>query len=442
MTKRKILFANIPDDGHFNPLTGLAAHLKSIGHDVRWYAQQIYKERIIKLGIPHYPHRKALQVNQQNLDTVLSGRTTIKNQVRKLNYDMQHFFILRAPEFYEDILEISYSFDFDLLICNTSFTAIPFIKDKMKKPVLSVGVIPLTATSKDLPPYGLGMTPSTSFVGKKKQSFLRFLATEVLFRPSGKVMTKMFEEHGLYGKKSLFDQAIEDSTLVLQSGTPGFDYERSDMPKNVRFIGPLLPHSQQKRSGYKLSKNVKDFDKVVLVTQGTVERNPEKIIVPVLEAFRNTNTLVIATTGGSQTKDLQVRYPDNNFLIEDFIPFNDVMPLVDVYVTNGGYGGVLLGIQNRLPMVVGGVHEGKSEICARVGYFKLGVNLKTETPTADKIRSAVEQVAANKEYKSNVEKLAAEFAGYNPNQLVEKYVNEIFGEGQILIHKAQLPYVA
>jgi UDP:flavonoid glycosyltransferase YjiC (YdhE family) len=48
------------------------------------------------------------------------------------------------------------------------------------------------------------------------------------------------------------------------------------------------------------------------------------------------------------------------------------MPYADVYVTNGGYGGTLLSIQNQLPMVVAGVHEGKNEINARVGYFQTG----------------------------------------------------------------------
>ncbi len=32
----KILFATMPFDGHFNPLTGIAVHLKESGHDVRW----------------------------------------------------------------------------------------------------------------------------------------------------------------------------------------------------------------------------------------------------------------------------------------------------------------------------------------------------------------------------------------------------------------------
>jgi UDP:flavonoid glycosyltransferase YjiC (YdhE family) len=37
MQPKKILFASIPYDGHFNPLTGLAVYLKSKGHDVRWF---------------------------------------------------------------------------------------------------------------------------------------------------------------------------------------------------------------------------------------------------------------------------------------------------------------------------------------------------------------------------------------------------------------------
>src|SRR5215213_5378130 len=47
----KILFANFPADGHFNPLTGLAAHLKKIGCDVRWYTSDRYQAKIERLGI-------------------------------------------------------------------------------------------------------------------------------------------------------------------------------------------------------------------------------------------------------------------------------------------------------------------------------------------------------------------------------------------------------
>ena len=49
---KRILFANVPADGHFNPLTGLAVHLKNCGYDVRWYSSSMYKHKIEKMDIP------------------------------------------------------------------------------------------------------------------------------------------------------------------------------------------------------------------------------------------------------------------------------------------------------------------------------------------------------------------------------------------------------
>ena len=114
-----------------------------------------------------------------------------------------------------------------------------------------------------------------------------------------------------------------------------------------------------------------------------------------------------------------------------FIPFNDIMPYADVYITNGGYGGVMLGIQNNLPMVVAGVHEGKNEICARVGYFKLGVNLKTEKPTPEQILNGVDEVTQNIIYKTNINKLAREFAQYKPEAILDGYMAKLFGRTQV-----------
>ncbi len=106
------------------------------------------------------------------------------------------------------------------------------------------------------------------------------------------------------------------------------------------------------------------------------------------------------------------------------------MPYAHAYITNGGYGGVMLGIENELPLVVAGVHEGKNEICARVGYFNLGINLKTERPSPAQLRQAVEKLTGNAMYKNNVKKLSQEFARYKPNELVAQYVSEVLDPAQ------------
>jgi UDP:flavonoid glycosyltransferase YjiC (YdhE family) len=247
-------------------------------------------------------------------------------------------------------------------------------------------------------------------------------------------MRQVFGEYGIETKaESVFDLAVEKSNLVLQTGSPGFEYKRSDLDPKYKFVGALLPHSA-KRTGVRwTSDKLSQYKKVVLVTQGTVEGDVNKIIAPTLEAFKDTDVLVIATTGGSGTEELRQRFTADNLIIEDFIPFDEVMPAADVYITNGGMGGVMLSIQNNLPMVVAGVHEGKNEINARIGYFRLGINLKTEMPRPIQIRAAVDEVLKNPSYRKNVKKLSREMASYHPGKLCEQHIIELLPSRRRLV---------
>jgi UDP:flavonoid glycosyltransferase YjiC (YdhE family) len=426
MTRLKIIFACIPSDGHFNPLTRLAVHLKSAGHDVRWYTQNLYEQKIKSLDIPYYPFRKALQLNHQNLNTVFPQRLKYKSQLTRLNFDLENLFVRRGPEFYYDLRDIHNDFPFDVMIADVAFTGIPFVREKMRKPVLAIGIVPLIESSKDLPPYGLGLTPSKSAWGRAKQKALRWLADKVLFGKVNRLFQNILRQHAIVPTyTNVFDTMIRKSILLLQNGTPGFEYVRSDLGENIRFLGPLLPYREKTEEKPFVFSQPMAGKKVIVVTQGTVEKDVEKLIVPALEAFKDSDYLVFVTTGNSQTQELRKRYPQPHFTIEDFIPFAEIMPYADAYITNGGYGGVLLGIQHGLPMVVAGIHEGKNEINARVRYFRLGIDLKTEMPSPEQIYKTTLEILENPEYKRNVEALCKEFKNYDPEKLCERYVYEV-----------------
>jgi len=424
--KMKILFANFPGDGHFNPLTGLAAHLKRQGHDVRWYTSKIYAGKLRQLEIAHFPFQVAMDTNAGELEEIFPERYKKRSQIARLKFDIINAFILRGPEYYADIQEIHKTFAFDLLVADCAFSGIPFIKHLLKVPVVAIGVLPLTETSRDLPPPGLGMTPASSFIGKMGQSLLRGIARRVIFGEPNRVMYQLLDQYKIpHQRESLFDMIIHKSDLLLQIGTPGFEYYRSDLGENIRFVGALLPHDGGKERPRWFDERLREYKKVMLVTQGTVEKDVTKLLTPTLEAFKGTDVLVVVTTGGSGTKQLREAYPQKNIIIEDFIPFSDVMPYTGVYVTNGGYGGTMLGIMNKLPMVVAGVHEGKNEICARVGYFKLGINLGMERPTPLQVRQAVEKVFADNVYRTNVRELAREFSKYDAYERCGRYISSV-----------------
>ena len=429
MESKRILFANIPADGHFNPMTGIALELKAQGHDVRWYTSKMFEQKLKKLGIIHYPFKKAVEVNQFNINEVFPQRKKLKAGVPQLKFDLKHFFIYRAAEYFEDISEIKKEFPFDVLVCDAAFTGGKLVKDKLNVRIASVGIIPVMSTSKDLPPYGLGLTPDHGFIGSLKNALLRFVAKNILFKESTAAYNKVLEQYGLTPEKVIiFDIPALRSDVFLQSGTPGFEYERTDMPVKLKFVGPLYGHKNAKQSqlDYPWKDKLNRYKKKILISQGTFEPDHSKLIIPALEGLRNDDDhLLIVATGYHHTEQLRNNYQQDNIIIEDFIDFDLIMPQTDVYITNGGYGGTLLAIGHALPMVAAGINEGKNEICARIGYFKLGMNLKTEKPTAEKIKNAVKEIFSNPAYKQNVGKLRDEFRSYDSNKLSAEWILSI-----------------
>ncbi len=437
---KRILFVTVPADGHFNPLTGLAKHLQNQGYDVRWYTQDFYKAKLERLQIPFYPYVHAPQLNQINFENFYTERENQKSQVNKFRFDLEHIFIRPVTACMQDLEAIYKEFPFQMVIADIMVFSIPLIKQVFNVPVVSVGIIPLMESSSDLPPGGMGLTPANSFGGKLKHAFLRFASDAFIFKKQYKLYKKILASYGVNSTAgNIFDTLYKSSDLVLQSGTPGFEYNRKDLGSNIHFVGSLLPYTSGSFANW-YDERLTQFKKIVLVTQGTVEKDVTKIIIPTLEAFKDDkDTLVVCTTGGSQTQQLQKQYAQQNVIIEDFIPFDDVMPFASVYVTNGGYGGVMLGIKHQLPLVVAGVHEGKNEICARVGYFNYGINLKTEVPGKMQLRTAVLEVINNKTYKRNVTRLANEFSQYKTADRCEQLIGDLLEPAFITkLKKAQL----
>ena len=416
MQSKKILFANVPADGHFNPLTGIAMHLKEEGHDVRWYASKMFSDKLEKLKIHHYPFKKALEVNQFNINDVFPQRKKMKAGVRQLKFDIKNFFVDRGPEYFEDISEIKKEFLFDVFICDAAFTGGQLVKNKLNVPSVGVGISPVMSTSKDLPPYGLGLTPGHSFFDGLRQKILRFIAKNFLFKESMAAYNNILNRFGLPGEHvTIFDIPALRSDVFIQSGTPGFEYERSDMPEKLKFVGPLHAYKSpvKKEINYPWKDKLSKYKKNILISQGTFEPDHSKLIIPSLEALKNEDCLLIVVTGHHHTDELRKIYQGEKIIIEDFIDFDFIMPQTDLYITNGGYGGTLLAIEHALPMVAAGINEGKNEICARIGYFRLGIDLKTERPGAAQIKQAYNKVLADPLYKQAVENLRDEFRSYD-----------------------------
>jgi len=86
--------------------------------------------------------------------------------------------------------------------------------------------------------------------------------------------------------------------------------------------------------------------------------------------------------------------------VAGYLPYDDLLPRTDVYVTNDGYGGAQYALRHGLPIVATGAKEDKPEVGARVAWSGTGLRLRTERPTPKallrepRFRKASRQIAA------------------------------------------------
>jgi len=71
-----------------------------------------------------------------------------------------------------------------------------------------------------------------------------------------------------------------------------------------------------------------------------------------------------------------------------------------------------------------GKSEGKNDVAARIGYNRLGVDLRTERPRPARIREAVRQVLADPTYTANVGAVRAELLSYDPGARIEAALHD------------------
>lgn len=419
----KILFASMPFDGHFGPLTGLAVHLKGRGHDVRFYTGPTYGAKLDALGIPHFCFRRAVDVNHHNLVQHFPEYGTLGAGPKAIEFALTKVFFANLEAHLADVTELRDGFPFDALICDAAFYAADLIAQKLQPRVYAVHPAP-TPASKSLrqPPPFLGLRPMRGPFGRVRDR-VAWAMVESATRSGKALFNELCARQGLKGmgpRDSVFDLPYRHARAMFQVGVPSMDYPRADLPACQKFVGPLLPFKKPRSAGFAQEERLRAAPTVLAVSQGTVDnRDPEKLFVPALEAFAGGPHLVVVTTGGRHTEALRARFPQDNVIIEDWIDFDRLFEHTDVFICNGGYGSILLALASGVPVLSAGKLEGKNDINARLDWRGLGVDLRTERPTPKQLARGLDRVLKDTRLRQNVARAQAELASYRPFEIIE-----------------------
>ena len=417
----KILFASLAAEGHFNPLTGIAVHLREDGHDVRWYTGASMAPQLAKLGIPLLPFRCATEITGENLPTLFPERAKLRG-IRQIRFDGEKIMFANVDAYFRDVEQIHQDFPFDLLFCDGAFYGARLIKEKLGKPVFALHAGPESMEdAPNLPPMFLGRKPVTTVVGRTFYRILKVGVDRMVNRPLKTTYNQVLADHGVDPIEwSVLDETVRAADMSFLNGVPGLAYPRDRRNPTVVFAGACHPWRDPAGRSGQLPAQLGHFPRTVLVSQGTIDNvDPGKLMIPALDALHDTDCLVVVATGGRKTTELRRLYPHRNVVITDWIDFDAILPHVDVFVCNGGSGSLLLSLGHGVPVVAAGTREGKNDNNAHIDYLGLGINLRTERPTVRKLKRAVYKVLGDPVYRQRAERIRDEIDRYDPLAIID-----------------------
>jgi hypothetical protein len=326
-------------------------------------------------------------------------------------FDMEHFFLPNLPAQTAGLERALRDFPADIILAESFFfgTLPLLLGAREKRPAIAhLGVTVLNlASGKNMPPIQGISTEELQAQHEKRE--------RLLLKPVQAASEKTLA--GL-GCEPLPCPVLESMSLLpdlyLHASIASFQYAAdSSTSSPVHYIGrlPLPPGPHSLPDWW---HDLDETKRLVLVTQGTVaNRDLGQLVGPALEGLAEEKDLIVlVTTGGEPAESIPVDIPANA-RVAAFLPYEYVLPKVDLLITNGGYGTVNMALAQGVPIVSAGLTEDKEEISANVQWSGAGIDLRTNQADPEMVRSAARQILDSLVYRNRARELAEEFAQHD-----------------------------
>ena len=467
----RVLISTMQAPGHVNQALAVATRLRERGHCVWFHARPEYVGAVEAAGVTYVPMVHALDTvpsaTQEGLQASLkelriliraqlerrdgrrlplvlraarrldrtvnrgrglAGVTRVREGAAVANAYTELLYIRPMVDLLRDYRAILERFPADVLIVDAGCLGAMALHEQGGPPWATLGVIPLPLTSSEVPPFSSGLPPATTALERAWYGSMHWFWNHIGERPARVVLDRERARVGLTPLPrgtALSDYQVSPF-LHMQGTIPAFEYPRRVLPSQVHFVGPFLPARPAATTVPPWWPDLDAARAVVLATQGTVNTHPENLVLPAVRGLSEEDVLVVATT---PHRDALEPLP-SNVRVEPFIPYDMLLPRVDVFVTNGGYTGIQMALAHGVPLVVAGTRGDELHNGTLVHRLGAGLNLWTDTPTPEQLAMAVRTVLGDPAYRSSARRLQAEYARYDGPTTAAQLIEQLARTGR------------
>ena len=428
----RMLIATTPADGHVNPMLSVVRQLIERGHTAHWYTGQAYRDKVTGVGAVPEPMRFAYDFGGLSKAEAFPAHAGLTG-LASFRAGMADIFYETAPGQLTDLLPIIERFRPDLIVSDDMCYGASFAAERTGIPLVWVGNSVYILGSRDTAPLGYGLGPSSSRVGRLRNRLLALAGDHLTLRDVRKRADEVRAEVGLSRLgTSVMENIARRPDLYLVGTVASFEFPRGDLFERTHFVGRLdLPTPD---TGYDPPAWWHELGygrPVVLVTQGTVTNDVERLLLPAVRALADLPVLVVVTTGNSRPDSKTTSALPHNARVERFIPYHRLLPHVDVVVSNGGFNGVNAALAHGVPLVVAPGSEEKADVAARVRWAGAGIALGRRNLTPQRIGRAVGTVLNEPRYRAAAARLRDEYLRHDGPKRAAELIEGLVDPGRI-----------
>jgi UDP:flavonoid glycosyltransferase YjiC (YdhE family) len=325
----------------------------------------------------------------------------------------------------------------DAILVDAGFTGVLplLLAATPRPPVIVCNMTPLMLSSTGTAPFGMARQPGPAGTDYRA---MNWVVQHLLFGGTQAHANRVLRTLGSSPVPVFLPDWPRLAEAMLQLSVPALEYPRTDLPDSVTFTGPVLPAPAPAATLPRWWPDLAAARAVVHVTQGTWDNaDLSRLTGPAIRGLAHDDVLVVVSTGGRPASAVPQPVPANT-RIAGFLPYDLLLPLVDVMITNGGYSGVQHALAHGIPLIVAGDTADKAEVAARVAYNQCGIDLHTGTPDGEAIAAAVRDLLADSEYRRQADRLRRDIAATNSLNTIADKVTTLSGR-QIRLPRTSPP---
>lgn len=401
----RVLLATWEGGGVIPPEMGLARRLIARGHDVHVIADPAVAKAAREAGCGFSPWVRAPHKSSLAPEEDILRDWEFKNPLKFFAHALEVFLCGPQDRFAADALEAIDRHRADLVLADFFILGAMMAAEARGLPfgVLVPNIYVRPAPG--IPPMGPGFLPARGPLGRLRDAVLRGLSNQ-LWTKGLPAVNRARTGLGLAPLLTFWDQ-YDRANAVYVLTSQAFDFPAKELPRNVRYVGPLLDEPSWV-APWTPPWPADHQDPLVLVGLSSTYQNQVAALSRIVEALATLPVRALVTLGPALDPGA-VGSPSPNVVVVPTAPHGAVLAHASLAITHCGHGTTLKALSAGVPLLCMPMGRDQNDTAARVVARGAGLRL-APTASVAQIRRTVPRLLADPSYREAAHRLSGAIA--------------------------------